>query len=507
MFLSLLFTVLLLTCNVSVFATAEAPAPARFPRKIPLITRKFQSWMIRQTAQSKSAQRMHSRLVSKDAQKNSHTAKGSFLTLQRPSKERVFEWFGVEGEDPAQFLRCIFAKSQYNHNKVGITNPLLHIMDPKQQEKSKAILDNHYDEERHLLLHANSPKSKRTVAVSTVSTSNGLTTPTDTLEQSWWPDLQVSPNAAGERAASSSIKRRFLGITAQRESSATLQTKHKDDWRVIVIRKRVGRGQACYEKVRDAALDWEFQSADGSMGMLEVPATCPPGAKKRQRPNGIKEQQQLSRPFRSSSRYIVQPVDVEESSVITGYRSLGSSSRRLISFSSKTLAGFLPEGLKKRLYVVNPVMVVYDLMDQRAPGTTFTSTAYATLQGHWLSGEERVSVALRDGTQYVDVEILSVSRSGPSLWGRAVWPFVGKMQSNFFQEHLKHLQDVATSCSNAMEPDGVDVSIPWSLPVQQGRLPPAAITKSMPAFASPMSSRDPFWRDDEVTVAFESGAI
>ena len=42
-----------------------------------------------------------------------------------------------------------------------------------------------------------------------------------------------------------------------------------------MYRQRVGKGQACYEKVRDAALDWEFQSSDGSMGLLEVP-TSPP---------------------------------------------------------------------------------------------------------------------------------------------------------------------------------------------------------------------------------------
>lgn len=340
-----------------------------------------------------------------------------------------------------------------------------------------------------------------------------MTTPTDTLEQSWWPELQVSPNAIGERAASA-IKLRFLGATQRgaTSSTATLHKKHKDDWRVIVMRKRIGRGQACYEKVRDAALDWEFQSADGSMGMLEVPATCPPGAKQKHYNVQQQQQQNLAKPFRSSSRYTVQPVDVEDAQS-TGYRSLGSSSRRLVSFSSKALAGFLPEGLKKRLYAVNPVMVVYDLIDQRAPGTTFTSTAYATLKGHWLSGEERVSVALRDGTQYVDIEILSVSRAGPSLWGKAVWPFVGKMQSNFFQEHLKHLEDVAKSCENATENDGTDgVSIPWSLPPQQSKAnrktsAPSASSRIIPAFSSPMSSRDPFLRDDEVTVAFENGAI
>jgi len=86
-------------------------------------------------------------------------------------------------------------------------------------------------------------------------------------------------------------------------------------------------------------------------------------------------------------------------------------------------------------------MVVYDLVDQRAPDgeTTFTSTAYATLRGHFLRGEERVTVALRDGSQDVEVEIMSISRAGPGLLGKTLWPFIGKMQSSFFQQQLDHL--------------------------------------------------------------------
>ena len=101
---------------------------------------------------------------------------------------------------------------------------------------------------------------------------------------------------------------------------------------------------------------------------------------------------------------------------------------------------------------MNPVMVVYDVVDQRAPGTTFTSTAYATLKGHWLSGEERVTVAMRDGSQDVEVEILSVSRAGPSLWGKALWPFIGKKQSNFFEQQLLHLERAAktSKCSTQL---------------------------------------------------------
>ena len=96
---------------------------------------------------------------------------------------------------------------------------------------------------------------------------------------------------------------------------------------------------------------------------------------------------------------------------------------------------------------MNQVMVIYDLVDLRAPSTTYTSTAYATMKGHLLSGEERVTVALRDGSQAVDVEIVSVSKAGPSLPSKLLWPFIGTMQNRFFQRQLDSLEKAATTCA------------------------------------------------------------
>ena len=48
-------------------------------------------------------------------------------------------------------------------------------------------------------------------------------------------------------------------------------------------------------------------------------------------------------------------------------------------------------------------------------------------------------MALRDGSHDVEVEILSISRAGPSLFGKALWPFITKMQSDFFRRQLEHL--------------------------------------------------------------------
>ncbi|KAG7366742.1 DUF1990 domain containing protein [Nitzschia inconspicua] len=447
----------LLLFQLSICSAAASDPEMRFPRTMPNHKRRLQSWIIRHKSQSKSARRVQSRLLKSKAAAastaKSNVAKGSFLTLERPTKERLFEWFGVEGEDPVQVLRCMIHRMQYNHNKVGITNPLLHITGQDQSQPNTIHLENTkpYEEERRLLFHAHGPKSTRALPVSTIvspvtnddNSNDGDLTRSTPMEQSWWPELQVSPNSLHE-SVSSRRSRLF-----HRHHEDPKRGGNNDDWRVLVYRKRVGKGRACYERVRDAALDWEFESADGVMGLLEVPATCPKGLQPWNQKQKQQQQNNMPALYRSSSRYTVRPADldqlVDSSSSSAFYRSLGASSRRLVSYSSKAVAGFLPKPLRKKLYAVNPVMVVYDVVDQRARDCTFTSTAYATLKGHWLSGEERVSVALRDGSQDVDVEILSISRAGPSLWGKAVWSMVGKMQQTFFQEHLKHLEDTAAA--------------------------------------------------------------
>ena len=139
----------------------------------------------------------------------------------------------------------------------------------------------------------------------------------------------------------------------------------EEDWRVLLYRKRVGSGRDCYERVRNAALDWEFLSSDGSMGMMEVPVSC----------HSDRQSHIISTP---KQRYSIESMDESNSGSPSPYRSLGS--RRLVSFTSKRIAGFLPSRLQKRIYALNPVMVVYDIVDERAPSTTFTSTAYATLK-------------------------------------------------------------------------------------------------------------------------------
>jgi len=191
-------------------------------------------------------------------------------------------------------------------------------------------------------------------------------------------------------------------------------------WRVLRLRQRVGRGWECYQRVRDSALRWEFDAGDKGIRVVEPPSPD--------------RQQQLRR-----GRYSVLPVqDVSARPSDRVLQIWSGPGRKLVTY---TKAGWLR--------VTNPVGVVYDLVDQRGGGlassssTTYSSPAYATAPVRWLCGEERVTVAFRDGTGHVDVEILSCSRPARSLVGRLVWPFVGGMQRRFFEQQMKSLQQRA----------------------------------------------------------------
>jgi uncharacterized protein (UPF0548 family) len=397
---------------------------------VPPFKRKLQSWLIRQRSQPKFMKTSSRSRRDNDSGSRTIRRRGSFMTGHSPNAERLFHWFGVEEEDPNQFIRCMMLRNEFNHNICGITNPLIQIQTKISQQQQPQpqpqpqILDQH---------------SRNDVVDHPSSNSRTQCDDDDDLKvvkRSWWPSLQVINDNA--RGVNDDIEG---GLTTkwrifQQKSKNNNNFFKKDDWRILVYRKRVGRGKECYQQVRDAALDWEFQSADGSLGMMEVPVSSPQHSRLKQPPR-------TTIPA-SSRRYSVQPIIDDSdlgsySSSSSLYRSLGS--RRLVSFSSKSLTGFLPPCLQRRIYAINPVMVVYDVVDQHAQQTLFTSTAYSTLKGHFIRGEERVTVALRDGSQDVEVEILSISRAGPSLFGKMLWPFLGTMQNNFFQRQLEHLSE------------------------------------------------------------------
>lgn len=214
------------------------------------------------------------------------------------------------------------------------------------------------------------------------------------VDKSWWPSLSFAPS-------------------------------QPQKWRVLTYREKVGKGMACYNRVRDAALDWKFRVGD-DMGILPVA---------RQPEHNVMQYNSANH----RGRYTVLPIvdkEKDQQNEIVMHQCIGAA-RRFVSFSSRRILPFLP-----KVYSVNPIMSVFDVVDQRGPSTLYSSTAYATMKGHLLRGEERVTVALRDGSEDVEVEIISISRSAPSLAGRTVWPFIGKMQSSFFGAQIGYLRQV-----------------------------------------------------------------
>lgn len=174
-------------------------------------------------------------------------------------------------------------------------------------------------------------------------------------------------------------------------------------WRILRFQKRVGSGNQCYKRVQNAMYNWDFVSRDGkkSIGIL-------------------------------SPKKPVHLANVKQTQSTTVPR--------------KGLLGTFSEiPLFKPLFVVNPIHAVYEMRDCRRtiPNNIVSSASYATLDGHLLAGEERVSVILR-GNDAVDVEIVSFSRSAPSINGRIVWPFIGRMQKQFFLKEMEHLSRIAT---------------------------------------------------------------
>ena len=227
------------------------------------------------------------------------------------------------------------------------------------------------------------------------------------------------------------------------------------EWNVKCFRKRMGQGLELYESLKDHILHWEFEHVqNGRNGIVNVS---------------------------NQHRYCTIHSSDENEQEWNIYK----PQTKLITFAEfQWKLPFLKDGkvpqvlqnVGKKLwkppsmFVMNPVAVVYDLIDESThDGDLFSSTAYATMKGHLLSGEERVTVILRndansqypatstvasattslpsasngvtsDGSPYVDVEICSYSKAAPSLLGKLVWPFIGRKQDNFFKCEMEALQ-------------------------------------------------------------------
>jgi uncharacterized protein (UPF0548 family) len=314
----------------------------------------------------------------------------------------------------------------FNHNMVGMTNPCLHI-GVRDRTALRAVIP--------------ASSSSSSSAVRPTGDLGEVRGDADLRTSVWWPGTACLNHGAASDCSSSDYP----------------------GWKVLRLRRRIGWSPSCYQAVRDAALNWEFDD-DGEAGIAAVSSLL---MRRRRR---TKKRGDSTLEIRNSG-YSVAPgysrVDATDCDVSApNVREIaqeedfdafhptqsdqvqqiwsGPGSRRLVTYTA------LPSKGPVRVVAMNPVGVVYDLVDQRGldGSTTYTSTAYATLRGHWLTGEERVTVALR-GNGGVDVEILSYSR--PSLlWpGRVVWPFVGGMQRRFFERQLDALERAAAQAAIA----------------------------------------------------------
>jgi uncharacterized protein (UPF0548 family) len=204
---------------------------------------------------------------------------------------------------------------------------------------------------------------------------------------------------------------------------------HTAGWRVMEYRRsHVGWGRACYEAVRDKVLAWEFDgNHQGIVALQDTVVTYP----------RMQQQQQQQQPYTTVVPTGATAVDDHPSS-------WHSTCSALSIGDCPRLATYTRFG--RMAWILNPVQVVYDWVDQRGPCTTYTSTAYATCRGHGLVGEERVTVALRDSGR-VDVQVISYSKAAKWYTNIAFGPLIHKMQHRFFTNQLQFLQTVASDAT------------------------------------------------------------
>lgn len=244
----------------------------------------------------------------------------------------------------------------------------------------------------------------------------------------WWPDLPALSIASGSKGKEqTSFKTTTRALKKGTDVFFRYISSNVMSYRVLRYQLRVGQGLDCYERVRDFALAWEFDSPDKGIKNVQQQAYFNP------------QQQQTAKaqPCRS-----VHPL---QGTTASADRTEGLG-RRMVSW---TKVG--------PFHVLSPIAVLYEWVDHKGLGssgarTLYTSCAYATQKGHWLAGEERVTVALRETDDPltpapVDVEIVSFSKAAPSLIGILAWPFVGRMQDKFFVEQLRALHRVGTGPS------------------------------------------------------------
>jgi len=249
----------------------------------------------------------------------------------------------------------------------------------------------------------------------------------------------------------------FVGITNPCEdvniniASANDHSKNDKKYRVIRIKKKVGKGKDTYELMKNYILRWN-------------PTICCTWA-------GIRTCSTLRR--NCIGEDITEPFSDSISEKVMQIWNRGG--RKLATFSRV---------FGTRLWCMNPCMVVYDLVDVRNEKGIYSSTAYGTLKGHFLSGEECISVSIQNWNDSffspkkqniisckndesttvthpnlspcfkqegdVFVEILSYSCPTDGIIGKVIFSSVKRMQERFFREQMNSLERTAKQNTNNM---------------------------------------------------------
>jgi uncharacterized protein (UPF0548 family) len=334
-----------------------------------------------------------------------------------------FVWTLPSKNDMYDFMYAMSGpKQMFNHDCVGFTKPT--------QSSSQ------------LMSTTMTTNASLSSSVATLTTTTPITS---TKEEEWWPN-----------------------------------SEEREGWTLKRYTRRIGKGTECYNSVKDKILDWEFAHQEKVLHKDQQQNTMmdvqePSCGILRAVPKARHQQQSFI------------PENINQNVFQICNDPMMNICRKLVTFTKFDLRiPFVPNKvsfpipfLPRAMYAVNPVAVVYDIIDERVPNdgsgkSLYTSSAYSTLKGHLLSGEERVTVIMRgdhdtvdigsilpatagrtngilmhndeslsNGGGWVDVEIVSYSKAAPSLLGRMVWPFVGKKQDSFFTSEMDALEYVA----------------------------------------------------------------
>lgn len=438
---------------------------------------------------------------------------GTKFTMFSPSPERLCRWFprstttttpqrpGIDayntiGRGSSSLLHH---SNPFNHNNPGMTNPMHHHTEVLHSHQSSIdSIRAHGDDDRHEELFMSTYPKNVGMAPSTVCRSEEINEPPELFRnrksnhpsysiEDVMPVLSIRGALHNRRTQykeqeESQLSQSYaLNSTSKKKSEQpspdtyidipsncwwpTVKSDESRAWRIKRYRKRVGYGHEVYEACRDAALNWEFTMESNHGGIMIIP-----------------EQPNMNHRKYKSGKWM--KTDVNENNVQstlpshTNFQEIWSGvGQRLVTYTRNPQATLGPQRMRSNIpsvYTINPVQVIYNIIDQRGGhGTIFTSTAYGTLRGHALCGEERVTVCYRDNSANndsihhimqntnqgssssshlhhpdncngaVDIEIVSYSKPSETLIGKLVWPFIGGIQENFFQQQLRALEQVA----------------------------------------------------------------